>query len=177
MLEQLVPDATDRGETYVLGLANYVTAVLYNGLGRFDLAQAAARRVEEHDGFSFRGWALAELVEAAVRTGDLAEAVAARDALAVRTSRSGSEWAARHPASLRRAARRGRRGRGCTTSRRSSGSSAAASPCTTRALTCCTASGYVGGVGASMLAPTSARPTRCARPWGWTPSRRALIES
>jgi DNA-binding CsgD family transcriptional regulator len=93
LLEQTVPDATERGETYVLGLAGYVTAVLHNGRGRYDLAAAAARRVAAHDGFSFRGWALAELVEAAVRTGDLDEARAARSALDERTRASGSDWA------------------------------------------------------------------------------------
>jgi DNA-binding CsgD family transcriptional regulator len=93
LLEQAVPDATSRGETYVLGLAGYVTAVLRNGLGRYDLALAAARTVAEHDGFSFQGWALAELVEAAVRTGAREEAVAARARLAERTRAAGTDWA------------------------------------------------------------------------------------
>jgi DNA-binding CsgD family transcriptional regulator len=93
MLDQAVPDATEHGETYVLGLAGYVTALLYNGLGRYDLARAGARRVAEQDGFSFRGWALAELVEAAVRIGDLDEAAAARTLLVDRTRASGTDWA------------------------------------------------------------------------------------
>jgi DNA-binding CsgD family transcriptional regulator len=93
LLEQAVPDATERGETYVLGLAGYVTAVLQNGLGRYDLAGSAARSVAEHDGFSFQGWALAELVEAAVRSGDRAEATAARARLAERTRAAGTDWA------------------------------------------------------------------------------------
>jgi DNA-binding CsgD family transcriptional regulator len=93
LLEQVVSDATERGETYVLGLAGYVTAVLYNGLGRYDLAQDGARRVAQYDGFSFRGWALAELVEATVRTGNLDEAAKARAVLAERTRASGSDWA------------------------------------------------------------------------------------
>jgi ATP/maltotriose-dependent transcriptional regulator MalT len=93
LLDQVVPDAAERGETYVLGLAGYVTAVLHNGLGHYELALAGARRVVEHDGFSFGGWALAELVEAGVRSGAVDEAARAREQLRERSRASGSSWA------------------------------------------------------------------------------------
>jgi DNA-binding CsgD family transcriptional regulator len=92
MLDRFVLDAAERGEAYVLGMGGYVRAVLYNGLGRHDLALAGARDVGQRDVFSFRGWALAEHVEAAVRVGDLDEAAEARTLLGERTRASGTEW-------------------------------------------------------------------------------------
>ena len=50
--------------------AEYATAVLYNGLGRYEDALAAAQRACEHDELGLFGWALAELVEAAARSGE-----------------------------------------------------------------------------------------------------------
>ncbi|MDQ4112848.1 MAG: AAA family ATPase [Actinomycetota bacterium] len=93
LLDGTVQDATERGETYVLALAGYVTAVLYNGLGRYDLALTGARRASEHDGFPYVGWALPERVEAAVRSGAFDEAHAARSMLEERTHASGTDWA------------------------------------------------------------------------------------
>ena len=63
-------DATGRGEGRAITLAEYVTAVLYNGLGRYQAALAAAERAAEYDDLGLCGWALVELVEAAARTGN-----------------------------------------------------------------------------------------------------------
>jgi DNA-binding CsgD family transcriptional regulator/tetratricopeptide (TPR) repeat protein len=93
LLERAVEDATLRGETVVRGLAGHVTAVLYNGLGRYDLALAGARRAAGHDVLLFVGWALVELVEAGVRTGHVDEARAARKLLRERTRAGGTDWA------------------------------------------------------------------------------------
>ena len=43
LIEAGVRDATARGEGRAIALAEYATAVLYNGLGRYEAALAAAR--------------------------------------------------------------------------------------------------------------------------------------
>ncbi|UBU15915.1 helix-turn-helix transcriptional regulator [Nonomuraea gerenzanensis] len=82
-----------RGEGRALGLAEYATAVLYNGLGRYDAALAAARRACQYEDLGFYGWALAELIEAAVRCGQPELAEPALESLTERTRVSGTEWA------------------------------------------------------------------------------------
>ncbi|MGW0085651.1 AAA family ATPase [Streptomyces sp. NPDC003393] len=82
-----------RGEGRSLGLAEYATALLNNGLGRYDTALAAAQRAGAYEDLGFFGWALAELVEAAVRGGRPEAAASALDALTERTAASGTEWA------------------------------------------------------------------------------------
>ena len=63
-IESALKDATARGEGRAIGLAHYATAVLYNGLGRYQDALAAARRACAYEDLGFFGWALGELVEA-----------------------------------------------------------------------------------------------------------------
>jgi len=51
-----VHEATVRGEGRTIGMGDYLIAVLYNGLGRYDAALASAERGCEHDdlgGFGF----------------------------------------------------------------------------------------------------------------------------
>ena len=67
--------------------------MLHNGLGDYHRAFAAAGRACEHDDLGLFGWALIELVEAAVRSGQPEAAAAALKALAERTGTSGTEWA------------------------------------------------------------------------------------
>ena len=43
LIEAAAADGTARGEGRVLGVTGYLTAVLYNGLGRYEEAFAAAR--------------------------------------------------------------------------------------------------------------------------------------
>jgi ATP/maltotriose-dependent transcriptional regulator MalT len=93
VIEADIEDATARGEGRALGLAEYATAVLYNGLGRYDAALAAAKRACQYEDRGFFGWALAELVEAAARSGRLETAAEALEALTGRMRASGTEWA------------------------------------------------------------------------------------
>ena len=70
---QLIQTATDdagrRGEGGALSLIDWAAAVLYNSLGRYEQALAAAQRAsEDSPAVQFNGWALVELVEAAVRS-------------------------------------------------------------------------------------------------------------
>ena len=49
-------------------LTGFTAAVLYNGLGRYEEAFAAARDGCEYEDLGFHGWCLFELIEAAART-------------------------------------------------------------------------------------------------------------
>ena len=62
-------DATARGEGRVIALAEYASAVLHNGLGRYEDAVAAAQRGCADDDLGLCGWSLVELIEAAARHG------------------------------------------------------------------------------------------------------------
>ncbi|WP_182263085.1 helix-turn-helix transcriptional regulator [Rhodococcus sp. UFZ-B548] len=86
-------DAIGRGEGRAITLAEYAAAVLYNSLGKYESAFAAAQRSRQYGDLGLRGWALTELVEAAVRSGNRQEASAAFETLAGRTRASGTEWA------------------------------------------------------------------------------------
>jgi DNA-binding CsgD family transcriptional regulator len=77
----------------VVALAGYATAVLYNGLGRYQEALAAAQWACEHEDVGFFGWTLVELVEAAARSGEHEVAVEALQRLEERTLVSGTDWA------------------------------------------------------------------------------------
>ena len=93
LIEADVQGATARGEGRAIGLAEYARAVLYNGLGRYEAALAAAQRACEHEDLGFFAWSLAELVEAAARSGDQDVAVAALQPLEERTRAAGTDWA------------------------------------------------------------------------------------
>src|SRR5207245_5809822 len=69
VIEAGVRLATARGEGRAISHAEHAAAVLYNGLGRYPAALAAAQRACQHEDLGVFGWALAELVEAGVRGG------------------------------------------------------------------------------------------------------------
>ena len=80
------------GTPYSTG--EWASAVLYNGLGRYGEALGAARRAVSFDaGPMALLWPHVELVEAAVRSGDLATATKAYHRLAESTGASGTDWA------------------------------------------------------------------------------------
>ena len=87
LIDATVREVTSRGEGQGLAIAHYSRALLLNGLSRYEDALKAARLVSSHPGdLAFRNWSLAELVEAATRTGDIAAAGEALEQLA-RTTR------------------------------------------------------------------------------------------
>jgi hypothetical protein len=51
-------------------LTGYATAVLCNGLGRYQDAYAAARQACGHEDLGLFGWCLVELIEAAAGSGE-----------------------------------------------------------------------------------------------------------
>jgi DNA-binding CsgD family transcriptional regulator len=93
LMEAGVRDATARGEGRVLGLCGYATAVLYNGLGRYEAALAGAQRGCDYDDPGFFGWSLIELIEAGVRSGAHEAAAGALLLLEERTHAAATDWA------------------------------------------------------------------------------------
>ena len=92
-IEAGIQDATARGHQRTLRFTHCMIAVLFNGLGRYREALAAAQRACDREDFGLFGWALSELVEAAVRSDSREIAWDALDRLAERTSASGTDWA------------------------------------------------------------------------------------
>jgi DNA-binding CsgD family transcriptional regulator len=95
LLEELITDAKARGEGVALAFAGQAGAILYNSLGRYDEALAAAREAVDgapHSELSTPSPA-AELVEAAVRAGERRIAERALERLTLTTRPSGSDWA------------------------------------------------------------------------------------
>jgi DNA-binding CsgD family transcriptional regulator/tetratricopeptide (TPR) repeat protein len=95
LIEITTSEAVSRGEGFALAIAAQVTAVLNNGLGRYDVALAAVREAVDVELFSEMGSprAVAELIEAAVRCGEHDLAERALERLTVTTQASGTDWA------------------------------------------------------------------------------------
>jgi DNA-binding CsgD family transcriptional regulator len=70
MIAAMIETATCDGQGRIVAFANYVSAVLYNGLGRHAEALACARRVVEWDTLGYQTLAAGELAEAAAREND-----------------------------------------------------------------------------------------------------------
>jgi ATP/maltotriose-dependent transcriptional regulator MalT len=83
-----------RGEGVGLTFIHFVTAVLYNGLGRYQDALTAAQRAGEdpHEQL-FSTWGAVELIEAAVRSGVPEQAAGTLERLSNSTGAGGSDWA------------------------------------------------------------------------------------
>jgi DNA-binding CsgD family transcriptional regulator len=92
LIEARARDATATGEGRAIGLVKCTTAVLCNGLGRYEAALAGARQACEHDDLCFFGWSLVELVEAGVRSGAHDAAAVALRQLEERTRVAGTNW-------------------------------------------------------------------------------------
>lgn len=81
-----------RGEGRVLGVLGCLSALHYNGLGRYSEAFAAALEACEYEDRGFYSWCLSELVEAASRTGEQQVGAEAVERLAERAGASGTDW-------------------------------------------------------------------------------------
>jgi DNA-binding CsgD family transcriptional regulator len=89
-LEEVVP----RGEGFGVTVTEWASALLYNGLCRYEDALAAAGQASEHfDDLSASTWALPELIEAAVRSRNAELASRALQRLSETTRASGTAWA------------------------------------------------------------------------------------
>jgi len=92
LIQATVQEATGLGTGRLAGMAGWASAVLDNSLGRYDAARDAARRVFERDDMGL-GLVVAELAEAAARTGDAELIQAALDWQSERTRVTPTEWA------------------------------------------------------------------------------------
>ncbi|HUZ29455.1 MAG TPA: hypothetical protein VMU90_09450, partial [Solirubrobacteraceae bacterium] len=92
LIQANMDGVTSRGEGRGV-TSQYAAALLYNGLGRYDEALATAELVCEYDDIGVLGWSLAELIEAAVRSGQPARASDALQRLSETTRASGTDWA------------------------------------------------------------------------------------
>jgi DNA-binding CsgD family transcriptional regulator/tetratricopeptide (TPR) repeat protein len=93
LVEVMTRGAHARGEGCAITAAEHATAVLYNGLGQYELALDAAQKAAAADEIVTSPWALYELVEAASRTGQREVASAAADRLSEHTRASRTAWA------------------------------------------------------------------------------------
>jgi DNA-binding CsgD family transcriptional regulator len=94
LVEAGTKDFTARGEGMGLTLSQWVTAVLYNGLARYEDALAAAEQAtaDPHE-LWFSTFAVVELIEAASRRGRGERAAEALEVLSESTRASGTPWA------------------------------------------------------------------------------------
>ncbi len=93
LVEVMIGGARAQGEGCAVTVADYATAILYNGLGEYDLAFEAAQKAAVADEIATSSWALPELIEAAARSGRQDIARESLDQLRKRTSASGTAWA------------------------------------------------------------------------------------
>jgi DNA-binding CsgD family transcriptional regulator/tetratricopeptide (TPR) repeat protein len=94
LIEDSIDDTVGRAEAAGLTIIQWSSAVLYNGLGRYPEALAAAQQasVYAHD-FLYSTWALVEMIEAAVRSGEPEPAAEALQRLSHHTRAGGTDWA------------------------------------------------------------------------------------
>ncbi|MBO0679943.1 AAA family ATPase [Mycolicibacterium sp. S2-37] len=92
LIDAAAADGSARGEGRLIGLTGYASALLYNGLARYQEAFAAARTACEHEDLGIYGWCLEELVEAAAHIGERGAANEAIADLEGRAGASGTPW-------------------------------------------------------------------------------------
>jgi len=92
VIETTITEATAGGQGLAVTYAHWTAAILYNGLGRYDEALAAARQAsEDTPGLYVSMWALPELIEAAARSGNTDTAGDALAQLTETTQASGTD--------------------------------------------------------------------------------------
>ena len=93
LIEEIVSDMDTRGRGFGVSIAHYAASVLRNGLGQYEDALASAELAVSHpEDLGFANLALAELIEAAVRSGRPERAATARQRLTAITQPSGTAW-------------------------------------------------------------------------------------
>ena len=93
MIESTIRDAETGGQGLGVQWAEWVSAILFNGLGRYDRALASAQRAaEETPQLHVSPWASTELIEAAVRTTRPDVAADALERVMAATAPSSTDW-------------------------------------------------------------------------------------
>jgi DNA-binding CsgD family transcriptional regulator len=94
LIDASMREAADRGEAAALAIAHWARATLFNSLGDYRAALAAAEQASELPrDIRFYDWSLAELVLAAARSGRVDRAAQALRQLTAITGASGTDWA------------------------------------------------------------------------------------
>ncbi|MEA2201138.1 MAG: hypothetical protein QOI89_1734 [Solirubrobacteraceae bacterium] len=93
LIQASMNEVVARGEGIGVTFTEWVTAVLYNGLGRYSDALAAAAPASEHPEELQSPLWLQELVEAAIRSDQPEQAAAALQELSQMTAIIGTDWA------------------------------------------------------------------------------------
>jgi DNA-binding CsgD family transcriptional regulator len=102
LVDGFAPGVTERGEGAGMTAVGMANALLFLGLGRYQEAMPAAQLATASPGtIGTPPWAIAELIEAAVRTGKTDVASDAYERFAEMTEASGSDWALGHRARAR----------------------------------------------------------------------------
>jgi DNA-binding CsgD family transcriptional regulator len=93
LLQSAIDDAAAVGQGFAVQWGEFVKAILFNGLGRYDEALVAAQRASDDSPELFiSSWALAELIEAASRSGAPGHAASALERLMEGTAVAGTDW-------------------------------------------------------------------------------------
>jgi len=94
LIRTTIDQAEGTGQESATTMAQYAAAMLYNGLRRYEEAMTAARQAcWDPVDLYVSGWALPELVEAAMRCGQAGLARDALERLTVTTQAAGTDWA------------------------------------------------------------------------------------
>jgi DNA-binding CsgD family transcriptional regulator len=94
LIEAATGELVRRGEGLGPTFIQWLTALLYNGLGRYEEGVAAAQQAcEDMRASWWRNWGLVELIEAAARSGKPELAADALAQLSQTTAASGTDWA------------------------------------------------------------------------------------
>ena len=92
LIRSTISEARTRGEGVALTVAEFLSGVLYNGLGRYEAALEAVLPAERFYTEGPAIWALTELIEAAVRSGRPDRASRAFDRVQETTRATGTDW-------------------------------------------------------------------------------------
>ncbi len=91
LIEATITEGTARGQGHAVSFAQCMAAILYNGFGHHAAALAAAQQARQ-DTLYVAMWALPELIEAAVRSGNTRTAGDALERLAETTKAAGTDY-------------------------------------------------------------------------------------
>jgi len=93
LIDETIRTATANGQGRIVSFATYASAVLYNGIGRYEAARDAAWRVLKRNVIGYSSLVVAELAEAASRTSDHGLLEQARAWIDERTPATRTAWA------------------------------------------------------------------------------------
>jgi DNA-binding CsgD family transcriptional regulator len=93
LIERARVEAQTRGLGRMEEFARFAAALLFNGIGRYEIAHQAVAGVFEHDRLGYTPIVVPEVAEAASRTGDAALLHGALEWMAERTAVTPTDWA------------------------------------------------------------------------------------